>query len=334
MVDVNLNPENRSENVRRLRRHLKLTQKEFIDKYLQDDNGKATMSVATLSNLETKGGGRINEVVTSVSGKLGLDPMIFSLEPEECTERFEKELKDVPNRAIASESNGRKGSINTLVNRLTMYFADRILSGDLKKGDQIPSDRELAKIMGVNRSAIREALKVLDIMGMIDIRPGQGMFVTQREANFFVIPLAWSLFLNGSQIKEILEVRNLLEIKAAKLAAENGSEQMLAKLTEIYYRSYKDYRNDDEKQFLEDDMEFHVCIAEASGNQVIYAMIQTIRNLLKRVSESGMADEDQMRQIYDEHKKIYGLIIARNPDEASEAMREHLDNSMKRYNYQ
>ena len=87
------------------------------------------------------------------------------------------------------------------------------------------------------------------------------------------------------------------------------------------------------KDFLEADLEFHVCIAECSENQVIYSMIQTIRNLMKHVSGTGMVDSEQLKEIYEEHQKIYGLILAQDGEGAAEAMREHLQKSLKRYNY-
>lgn len=291
------------------------------------------MSVATYSNLESKGGPRLNEVVAAVSEKMGIDGMVFSLSRDQFSDQIDELAVNPVDAEIIRKSNDRKGNISQLVNRMTMYFADEIYAGRLKKGDQLDSDRELARKMNVGRSAVREALKVLDVLGMIDIRPGQGTYITKREANFFIIPLSWSLFLNGGQIDSILEVRDMLEVKAAELTAKSQDEQGLARLTEIYNRGYQSYIAKDNTAFLEADMDFHICIAECSGNQVIYSMIQTIRNLLKRVSETGMVDEEQMGQIYDEHKGIYAAIITKKPEEAGQAMRVHMENSLKRYNY-
>jgi DNA-binding FadR family transcriptional regulator len=203
----------------------------------------------------------------------------------------------------------------------------------LKKGDKIESDRVLASKLNVGRSAIREALKVLDVLGMIDIRPGQGTYISSNEANFFVIPLSWSLFLNGNQTESIITIRNLLEVKAAELAAGCKKEELISKLHDISHKLHTSYLNQNYKEFLEDDLEFHICVAECSDNQVIFTLIQTIRNLMKHISGSGMVDEDQLREIYDEHQKVYGLIIAQDAEGAADAMREHLDKSLQRYNY-
>lgn len=333
MTGETFSPTYKKDNIRLLRRYLRLTQKEFINQFLVDEDGKASMSIATLSNLEAKGGSRINEVILAVSESLAVDSMIFSMRPEEFAEKIDMLLPSRADTEHIRKNGMKKGNINQLLYRLTMYFAEQIFEKKLKKGDKIESDRVLAAKLNVGRSAIREALKVLGVLGMIDIRPGQGTYISSNEANFFVIPLSWSLFLNGSQIDSIITVRNLLEVKAAELAAGCKKQECLSNLYSISHKIQQAYMSQNYKDFLEADLEFHVCIAECSENQVIYSMIQTIRNLMKHVSGTGMVDSEQLKEIYEEHQKIYGLILAQDGEGAAEAMREHLQKSLKRYNY-
>lgn len=333
MGDKKLSPVYKKDNIRLLRRYLRLTQKEFINQFLVDEEGKASMSIATLSNLEAKGGSRVNEVILAVSGSFGLDSMIFSMRPEEFVEQIRVLIPDSIDAEAGQNQGVKKNNINQLLNRLTMYFAEQIFDKRLKKGDKIESDRVLAVKFDVGRSAIREALKVLDVLGMIDIRPGQGTYISSSEANFFVIPLSWSLFLNGNQTDNIITIRNLLEVKAAELAAESTNEAGIQKLRDVSRRLQTAYENQNYQEFLEDDLEFHICIAECSENTVIYSLIQTIRNLMKHVSGSGMVDEEQLREIYDEHQRVYARVIAKDAKGAAKAMQEHLDKSLLRYNY-
>lgn len=328
-----MNPINKKENLRLLRNALGLTQKGFIERFLSSEDGKPAMSIATFSNLESKDGVRMNEVILAVSENLGIDSMMFSMPPEEFAERIHMVLPGDADGDGGGKGRGKKGNINHLVNRLTMYFAEQIFEKRLKKGDKIESDRVLAQKLNVGRSAIREALKVLDVLGMIDIRPGQGTYISNHEASFFIVPLSWSLFLNGGQIDSIIEVRNLLEVKAAYLASECTDKESLDSLYDISHKLHKAYIEKDFKEFLNGDLEFHICIAKCSGNQVIYSMIQTISNLMRHVSGSGMVDEDQLRDIYEEHQKVYGLILAKDAKGASDAMKEHLEKSLGRYNY-
>ena len=339
MVEGKYNSVYKKDNIRQVRRTLKMTQKEFLEYFLMKENGKTAMSVATLSNLESKGGDRLNEVISAVSGRLQLDSMMFSLEPQEFLQNLETCLKSHQADEDLFYKSEKKGNISQLVNRLTMYFADEILEGRLKRGDQIESDRELAKKLNVGRSAVREALKVLDVLGMIDIRLGQGTYITSRETNFFSVPLSWSLFLDGTQVKSILQVRGALELRAVQLAAQCEDKNKLDKLTDIYYRMQKTFQESKDtdnlqhalQETLNADIEFHTCIAECSGNPIILSMLTTIRNFLKRVSGTGMVDAEQLQAVVEEHQKLYGAIISGNVDAATETMMKHLAASMARY---
>ena len=339
MVEGKYNSVYKKDNIRQVRRTLKMTQKEFLEYFLMKENGKTAMSVATLSNLESKGGERLNEVISAVSGRLQLDSMMFSLEPQEFLQNLETCLNSHQADDDLFYKSEKKGNISQLVNRLTMYFADEILEGRLKRGDQIESDRELAKKLNVGRSAVREALKVLDVLGMIDIRLGQGTYITSRETNFFSVPLSWSLFLDGAQVKSILQVRGALELRAVQLAAQCEDKNKLDKLTDIYYRMQKTFQESKDtdnlqhalQETLNADIEFHTCIAECSGNPIILSMLTTIRNFLKRVSGTGMVDAEQLQAVVEEHQKLYGAIISGNVEAATETMMKHLAASMARY---
>ena len=339
MVEGKYNSVYKKDNIRQVRRTLKMTQKGFLEYFLMKENGKTAMSVATLSNLESKGGDRLNEVISAVSGRLQLDSMMFSLEPQEFLQNLETCLNSHQADEDLFYKSEKKGNISQLVNRLTMYFADEILEGRLKRGDQIESDRELAKKLNVGRSAVREALKVLDVLGMIDIRLGQGTYITSRETNFFSVPLSWSLFLDGTQVKSILQVRGALELRAVQLAAQCEDKNKLDKLTDIYYRMQKTFQESKDtdnlqhalQETLNADIEFHTCIAECSGNPIILSMLTTIRNFLKRVSGTGMVDAEQLQAVVEEHQKLYGAIISGNVDAATQTMMKHLAASMARY---
>ncbi len=333
MTVEKMSPTYKKDNIRLLRRYLGLTQKEFISQFLSSEDGKESMSIATLSNLESKGGARLSEVVLAVAENLSIDSMAFSMPPEEFAEQLEVILPGDGESDQIRKNAEKKGNINRLLYRLTMYFSEQLLEKKLKKGDKIESDRVLAQKMDVGRSAIREALKVLDVLGMIDIHPGQGTYISSSETNFFIIPLSWSLFLNGNQTEDIITVRNILEVKAAQLAAACSRDDRLGRLYDSSYKIHKAYMERNYKEFLDGDLEFHICIAECSGNQVIYSMIQTISNLTRRISGTGMVDEEQLKEIYEEHQRIYGFILAHDSIGAGKAMQAHLDKSLRRYNY-
>lgn len=332
-MDKKMNPEYKKDNIKFLRTHLRMTQAEFIQEFLTDQKGKALMSVASFSGLESRGGKKINDVILKISESLGMDSIAFSLLPKQFAQRIDMLLPGSKDFSEIKKRGARKGDISQLLYRMTMYFAEQIFDEKLKKGDKVESDRVLAVKLNVGRSAVREALKVLDIMGMLDIRPGQGTYIRNDERNFFVVPLSWSLFLNGGQADDIITIRNLLEVKAAELAAVCASQESIMKLHQISHQIHQAYREKNYKEFLDVDLQFHGWIAKASGNEVIYSMIQTIRSLMKRISGSGMVDEGQLKEIYEEHQKITGFILTGDGEKAAMAMEEHLLKSAKRYNY-
>ena len=317
---------NQPNNIRQIRMMLNMTQKDFLRQFLIDDEGKTIISPATLSNLELKGGERLDEVISILSKRFSLSPETFSLEAQKFNEKCSETLE---NFVCTFEKKNCK--VKNILNSLTMYFADEIMEGRLKRGEKIPSDRELAKNLGVGRSTVREALKVLDFLGMIDIRPGQGTYLANSETNFFAIPLSWSLFLDGGQVKSIITIRSILETKSAELAAQCTDEILLSKLDKVFHQMHSTYQIKDYEKFLDDDIEFHSCIAECSKNQIIYSMLQTIRNFLRRISKTGMIDEKQMSDIYTEHRKIYGAIISHNAEYSMKYMLEHVEHASERY---
>ena len=331
MESTNLNSSHKKDNLRYLRRYLGLTQKEFIARFLSEENGMPCMSIATYSNLESRGGVRLNDVVLSIAEQLSMDSMIFSMDSAEFAEKIDMLIPSQSRNKQIQENGMRKGNINQLLYRLTMYFADQIFDHKLKKGDQIESDRVLATKLG--RSAIREALKVLDVLGMIDIRPGQGTYISNDETNFFIIPLSWSLFLNGKQVENILTVRNLLEVKAAELAAECTDTDALKNLKAVDEKMNCAYAQQDYKAFLETDLEFHQGIARCSQNTVILSMMQTISSLMRHVSGSGMVNAQQLKESEEEHSRIYDCILKHDGKGAAEAMKYHLERAAGRYNY-
>ena len=151
MDNTKLNPLYRKDNIKMLRRYMRLTQKEFIELFITDEDGKPSMSIAAFSNLESKGGARLNDVIAVGSERLHLDPMMFSMDPAEFTNTIDYVLDN------GMEISHKKSDTSQLIHRLTMYLADQMFEQKLKKSEQIESDRVLAEILGVGRSANREA---------------------------------------------------------------------------------------------------------------------------------------------------------------------------------
>ena len=323
---------NIAQNLLTLRRQLKLTQREFIDTYLLNNQGEPLISVSTLSGIENGTQDNIQPLITSITTKMEVDANIFSMDPDSFAKNSGLFFKSLADAQIAPLDTVRKGStVESLVNILSNRLADEVISGKLKPGAKLPSDRSLSTEYGVGRSTIREALKVLSVLGLINILPGQGTFIAMEPSDFFLMPLSWTLFLEQRDAHHILDVRHILEAEAARLAAQKSDSRSLSELKMQYERMQSAYKTANFEDFLDSDLEFHLAIAKCSGNPIIHSLLQTLRKLLSYISGSGMVTIEQLHEIADEHSAIYTSISKGDAEGAKRWMQTHLENSRGRY---
>ena len=318
-----------------LRKKLNLTQGEFIEKYLTVDN-KALISVPRLSNIEHGAPYKyLDRVLSRLQQTLKLPPDLFLLSSDKFIENINILLGDLLVRsehAIKPVSlvDIHQNPTQELVKILSDYLTDNIMAGVLSIGARLPSDREMAKMFKVGRTALREAMKVLNVLGLIDIRPGQGTYIASNSSAFFMTPLEWTFLMNKNDIKNIFEVRVLLESETARLAAQNSTAADLKELGAILSAAKQSLLELNYKQFLDYDVQFHLQIARSCGNQIIEGLLLTIRALMKQMSNAGMASPDDLQKIYEEHIAIYHAIASRDRDLSSEKMLLHLQSANKR----
>lgn len=335
-LDWCLDPTYVKDNILSLRRRLKLSQGEFIKHYLSDDEQNPVLSVSKLSNFEKHGVGDPQQIAQLVASAMSMDSEVFFMEPDLFAKNIDLIIQHhhEDNRNSfknVGELTYRENNVKTLVRVISDYLSDNILSGELRPGDKLPSDRNLSAMFGVGRTSVREALKVLSVLGLIDILPGQGTFIAAESSNFFITPLSWNLFMGERNINNIIDVRNVLEIESVKLATLHADEKDLEKLFQIFERSSKAYLAGNLQDFLDLDLDFHLAIAQCSHNPIIHNLLLTSRKLIRYISKSGMANLMQLKDIYEEHNLIYNAIISRDPKEASRKMNIHLEKSRARY---
>jgi GntR family transcriptional repressor for pyruvate dehydrogenase complex len=201
-----------------------------------------------------------------------------------------------------------------------------IIDGKLQPGDKLLSERELSEKLNVSRASVREAFSALEIMGIITIRPGEGSFVRQVSYEGMLEPLAFLLQVEISDITQVLEVRKILEVETAALAAERATP---AGLTEI--RRALDYMREElEARGIGDqsDDAFHLALAQAADNPILVKVMSTISDLMTntfRVLRQKLFLIDHMGDyIYYSHLRIYEAIAAGDPKLARSRMLDHL----------
>lgn len=199
-----------------------------------------------------------------------------------------------------------------------------ISSGRLKPGMRLPSERVLAERFGVGRGHIREALKKLEFYGILKTRPQKGTIVASLGVKALEGLISNILDTETGDFESLMEIRSLLEVHAARLAAQRANEKEIEEI----FSAFEDFRKKVEQgqSALEEDHLFHLKIAEESKNAVLRSLIGLITPdiiAMSRERQSGRAERFQTT--VKEHGKILEGIRSRDPERAARAMSEHMD---------
>lgn len=201
----------------------------------------------------------------------------------------------------------------------------RILDGELKSGDRLPTERDLAEQFHASRTAVREAMKILAQKGLIEMRPGRGTIVIDgvHEAMQNSIGLAMKLKLGevgGSD--NLVEVREILETEIVALAAARASEKEIAAMREAI--TVMDASLSDADNYIAADNRFHEALAQATQNTLILILVKSIVNPLSEQRKQIFAVEGGPQRGQMHHKRILESVVKRDPESARDAMRAHL----------
>ena len=201
-----------------------------------------------------------------------------------------------------------------------------IVVGELQPGDKLLSERELSEKLNVSRASIREAFSALEIMGIITIRPGEGSFVRQVSFEGMLEPLSFLLHVNIDDAMNLLEVRKMLEVEIAALAATRATPENIEDMRSALNRMV-DEVNDGEVGDKA-DAEFHYAILKAAHNPILIKLMSAVSDLMNstyRFSRQKIFMEGNMQKIlYDSHCSIFQAIEQKKPKLARKMMEKHL----------
>jgi GntR family transcriptional regulator, transcriptional repressor for pyruvate dehydrogenase complex len=200
-------------------------------------------------------------------------------------------------------------------------------SGHLMPGSKLPGERELAQRMNVSRPSLREALRVLSLLGVIENRPGSGTYITSSSDNWPVEPFSILFLLKKSTLIEVFEARMLLEGGVAALAAEHRSAEDLLAMEETLKNMRLNLRHSE--KYATYELEFHRAIIEAAGNLVIGDLMKKLYKLFKDTKsrvyrQYGLSNKSYRSQDCQNHQLILNAIRARDGQMATKAMVDHL----------
>jgi GntR family transcriptional regulator, transcriptional repressor for pyruvate dehydrogenase complex len=208
--------------------------------------------------------------------------------------------------------------------QVVTHIRGLIERGELRPGDRLPAERNLAVRLGVSRPSVRAGLRALSAMGVVQPRHGSGTYIPDGPPVLGSEPLSFLAALHGFTGLEMYEARRILEVGAAGLAAERASEEQLAKLADEMESLYAALQSP--QVFLVHDINFHRSVAAASGNPIVASMMEMVSALYydRRRQTAERASERDLRDAAEAHRRIYEAIRARDAEGARRAMNEHL----------
>lgn len=212
----------------------------------------------------------------------------------------------------------------TTAEEVVTRLREMIHRGDLRSGDRLPPERDLAKQLGVSRPTLRAGIRSLAAVGVLKSKQGAGTFVVEADASPALDsnPLRLLASLHGFSSAEMFEARLLLEMAITGLAAERVTSEHLAALAEELAEMFATL--DEPEEYLVHDMRFHQTIAAASGNRIITALMNMVVSILFDVRSKTVHRAHDLKESAEMHRQIFRAIREGKTEAARNAMRDHL----------
>lgn len=212
----------------------------------------------------------------------------------------------------------KKRLYEDIVNQIIKLIND----GELKPGDRLPSERELANDLKISRNSVREAFRTLELRGHVEIRPGDGVFVKKIDFDKMLNPFSKIISDDEKLILDLLDVRDVMEVEMARLAASYADEEEISEIKEVLEEAEKEIvKGSDGVKY---DDEFHMAIARATHNSIYILITNLIKESLSKSRKMTESIDGQPVKTLEDHRKIYNAIAEGDSEKASQMMREHL----------
>ena len=192
----------------------------------------------------------------------------------------------------------------------------------LAPGDRLPPERELAQQLNVSRASVREAMRLLDMRGLVVVRPGSGTFITEDTVEAIIQAFSSMPSAENGAATDVFEMRLLLEPQVVSLAASRAMEADIRRMNEILDSQEADVAAGGSG--AEFDSEFHFAIAEAAKNSALVAVTQAISDILRQSRDDSLLSPERSRLSLQSHRRILASIESRQSEEAERAMTEHI----------
>lgn len=214
------------------------------------------------------------------------------------------------------------------VDIIISQIRELITSGQLKPGDKLPSERKLSEKLNIGRTHVRDAIRKLEFYGILKTLPQSGTVVAGIGMTALEGLISDVLHLENSDFNSLVETRVILEIESAKLASQRRTEEDLIELEQALEKYF--LKINKSEPAIEEDMMFHLKIAEASQNNVLKSlMLIIIPDILTSYNKYKICDNDRLRKRYNEHKLLFECIKNQDPEKAGNLMQIHLSDILE-----
>jgi len=200
---------------------------------------------------------------------------------------------------------------------------ERLILKKLQPGDKLPSERELAEMLQVSRSSIRDAIRGLELIGLVEPRQGAGTIVREVSAESLVNPFANALKHRKELVGELLDFRKMIEPPIAARAATHAASDEISEMEEILQRQETTLSHGEASS--DEDAEFHYSIALASGNSVVLKVLDIVMDLLRETRERSLQVKGRPQKSLAGHRRILAAIKRHDAEGAKAAMRRHIE---------
>ena len=218
----------------------------------------------------------------------------------------------------------------SLVEQLTDVLTERIEAEALRPGDRLPTTAVLTKEYGVSRPVVREALKILEGRGVIEMSSGRSAVIRPVTGEVLRSYFSRAMTVEHNNSLDILEVRYGIEVQCARLAAERRSEEELAGLQAMVREMRSQL--DQPETYADLDVSLHLLIAQSTRNTLLYQLVHSIRNALRDMIREGLAQRltiQELELVQIAHERLVEAIAASDPDAAAQAMAFHFDDAIR-----
>jgi GntR family transcriptional repressor for pyruvate dehydrogenase complex len=240
--------------------------------------------------------------------------------------RHEPRARGVDSAREVAEPGFQPIARSPLYEQVAQRLREFISSQNLQPGDRLMSERELAEQLGVSRTSVRQALTALRVMGVVEIRHGDGVFLQQPPSQL-VSTLASEVAAAQLDHPMIWEVREGIEVQAARLAAQRRTDDELAGMGDALAAMSRSIAGGGDG--IDGDRLFHRAIVAAAHNRLLESLVEQIADVMDRTSEASLTLPGRAPRSLEGHRQILAAIEARDQDAAAKAMREHIGASAK-----